>query len=134
MAHSPKKVSSDRDRKISQQVRVAQETSLDAVRNHDRSAVEAMFSESFSTTGGDFQFESRDALVRAIDSGSYKYDSIKSKIRSIKLPKPDLAIVVDRRSVKATIKGERFSAEFDNTAVYAQEESGWRVLLWSVNC
>jgi hypothetical protein len=88
----------------------------------------------YGATGGDFHFTSRETLVRAITSGEYKYESIKSEIKDVKVPNANLAIVSDRRSVRATIKGKAFSADFDNKALYALEQGGWRAVLWAVTC
>jgi hypothetical protein len=121
--------------KITAEVRPVHERALQAVLNHNAKEVESHFSEAFSTAGGDFQFESREALVRAISSGEYKYKSIKSEIKHVKAPNSSIAIISDRRSVRATIKGKEFSADFNNKAVYALEQNGWRVVLWAVeNC
>jgi len=120
--------------RITSDIRTFQDRTLNAVLKHDPRGVESVFSEAFSTTGGDFQFESREALLRAISSGDYKYESIKSEIKAVKVPSSNLAIIEDRRSVRATIKGKPFAADFNNKAVYAREPEGWRVVLWAVTC
>jgi len=133
MEQSSGKLSASQVEKITADIRSFQERTLNAMLKHDTRGIETVFSEAFSTAGGDWQFESREALLRAVSSGEYKYDSIKSEIKKVRVPSSNLVIVDDRRSVRATIKGEAFSADFNNKAVYALEPDGWRVVLWAVN-
>jgi hypothetical protein len=126
-----------RNAKLEKAVKDTHERSIEAILSYnskaDTRAIEEEFSAAFRSAGGDWQFKSRDDLVRGLESGRLKYKSIRNNGAQVKLPTPNVAIVTGQRSVEAIIDGKEFSSTFENTAVYALEENKWKVLIWAVS-
>jgi ketosteroid isomerase-like protein len=113
-------------------VRAKHDDSIQAVLNHEVEAIESHFSEAFHTTGGDFQFKSRDEIARGVESGKLKYKNIENHVEDVKFAGEHVALVTGQRTVEAEINGEAFQSKFENTAVYAREGDEWKVVLWAV--
>lgn len=113
-------------------VHASVDRSTKAMLAHKADAVAEEFSEKFSSEGGDFTFESRSAIVDGLNSGSLKYESIKSDIKKVDVVAPNMAVVTGTRTVKGVIKGDKFEATFPFKAVHAFEGGKWKVALWAV--
>lgn len=115
---------------IAANVKEAHNHSIETMLKHNSKAIPDTFSKHFRAVGGDWRFGSRDEIVRALETGTHKYKSIKSKIDHVDVQGSGLALVTDRREVHAEIKGTPFEAEFKNTTVYGLEDGKWKVVLW----
>jgi hypothetical protein len=110
------------------------EHSIRGFLSRDPVGIEEHFSEHFSSAGGDWQFKSRDDVMHALKSGNFRYETIKSDVDTVTIASENVAIVEDRRTVKATINGKPFTSTFTNKSVLAKEGPNWKVLLWAVTC
>jgi hypothetical protein len=119
---------------LGDEARAAHEQSIQAWLKHDPAHVEQVFSEHFSSAGGDWQFKSRQDAVHALKSGTHKYETIHSDVHAVTVASEHIAIVEDRRTVKATIHGKPFTSTFTNKSVLAKEGPNWKVVLWAVTC
>jgi hypothetical protein len=99
----------------------------------DAQGVQEHFSPLFSTTGGDFNFASRDEIINGLKNGEHKYSRIHNTVSDIHVPNHSTAIVVGTRHVDGTVNGERFEANFPLKAVYTLHDDKWTVLLWAVS-
>jgi hypothetical protein len=115
-------------------IRSLHERSVDAVLSNGREAVEAMLHPDFRTTGGDFQFESRDDFAKGVESGEYAYKNIVDRPQKVEFLAENLAIVTSQRTVEGTIRGTEVSNTFQNTAVYTTLDDEWKPILWAVTC
>ncbi len=119
---------------ISLNARGSIERSSRALVSHDIVGISKEFSGSFSVAGGDWRFDSRDDIVKRIESGRVKYEYIRSEIERIDVPTVNIAIVSGTRSVKAVVDGKDFAVTFPFKAVHILEDGQWRVGMWAVNC
>ncbi|NBD08426.1 MULTISPECIES: nuclear transport factor 2 family protein [Corallococcus] len=111
----------------------AQTRSTEALVKGDVDAVAQEFSADFSSAGGDFQFKSRDELIRGLKEGNLYYEAIRSEVESVKFTTNTSAVVTGKRTVKAFISGKPFESTFSYKAVYALNQDRWTLVLWAVN-
>lgn len=122
----------ERIAEIRTQVTAAQERSTKALLDGDANAINDTFSAGFSTAGGNYQIESRDALARGIQGGKTKFESITTEISDVKVPTANTALVTGKRTVRGTVNGESQNYTYDLKGVYVLEQGKWKALLWSV--
>jgi hypothetical protein len=118
---------------VNKRISSAHDVTAKAIVDGDPRAIQKILATGFSTSGDAFSFDSRDAFINAIKSGEFKFQSIKTEVKDVKVPNATTAIVTAQRSVKGVAKGKEFTNDYQLKAVYTLEDGEWKALLWTAS-
>lgn len=118
---------------IRREVTATGDRSVQALLAGDARVVTEVFAKDFRSTGGDFQFESRDQIANGLTSGQLRYRTINNSVTDVRVPTANTAIVTGQRTVHGIRNGQEFNYTFPYTAVHVLDEGVWKVALWAVN-
>lgn len=103
---------------------------IDAMRNPDRDALAAIFSDELHYAHSNGVVDSRESFLEILVSGKMKYVGYDHLERSFTFPAPGIALMNGRARIQAESEKGKMDSALSYLAVWREEGGEWRFLAW----
>jgi len=111
-------------------VRAADEARIAAMRNPDRAALEAIFSDQLRYIHSNGVIDTKASFVELLASGESRYLAYEHLERDFTFPAPDIALMNGKAKLRVASEKGELDLKLSYLAVWRQEKGEWKFLAW----